>query len=73
MSWSNEKSKELDRDSNKPLWNAIQTLEERITQLEQALRGSAKDWTFIHNEIGLNLEQHHEEINELKKQMEKKK
>lgn len=72
MSWSNEKSKELDVESNKPLWNAIQTLENRITQLEQALRGSAKDWTWIHNELGLCIEAHQQDIKELKKKVEKK-
>tara|TARA_R100000458_G_C8275843_1_gene251011 strand:- start:2478 stop:2684 length:207 start_codon:yes stop_codon:yes gene_type:complete len=47
--------KQIDRDST-PIWDAMQILESRISQLEEALKESAKDWTFIHNELGLCIE-----------------
>jgi len=49
-----------------PIWDAMQILEARIVQLEEALRGSAKDWTFVHNELGLCIESLQSEVNELK-------
>ena len=55
-----------------PIWDAMQILEARIVQLEEALRGSAKDWTWIHNELGLCIEAHQQDIKELKKKVEKK-